>query len=128
MEGYQPERFHTQHPTTTKQCNEMAFSQKYHVGQRVSFDSLGTIRYIGPVDGAGAKKEWLGIEWDNSERGKHNGVLKGKRYFTCNLLLDDFGACINLITLRLKFFRNNSIIHQIQPRLRLRTHLHRSCP
>ncbi|KAH8652793.1 hypothetical protein BGZ60DRAFT_473540 [Tricladium varicosporioides] len=61
----------------------MAFSQKYHVGQRVSFDSPGTIRYIGPVDGTGAEKEWLGIEWDNPERGKHNGVLKGKRYFTC---------------------------------------------
>ncbi|KAF4632544.1 hypothetical protein G7Y89_g5575 [Cudoniella acicularis] len=61
----------------------MSFKSKYHVGQRVCFDSLGTIRYIGPVEGTGPEKEWLGIEWDNNERGKHNGVFKGRRYFTC---------------------------------------------
>lgn len=24
---------------------------------------------------------WLGIEWDDGLRGKHNGVVDGKRYF-----------------------------------------------
>ncbi|CAG8971288.1 hypothetical protein HYALB_00001455 [Hymenoscyphus albidus] len=57
---------------------------KYHVGQRVSFsNSPGTIRYIGPVDGAGKENVRLGVEWDNPARGKHDGKFKGKRYFEC---------------------------------------------
>lgn len=54
----------------------------YHVGQRVSFASaLCTVRYIGPVEGT--EKEWLGVEWDDTSRGKHDGEHKGVRYFTC---------------------------------------------
>ncbi|TVY54097.1 Tubulin-specific chaperone E [Lachnellula suecica] len=54
----------------------------YHVGQRVSFQSaLCTVRYIGLVEGT--EKEWLGVEWDDPLRGKHDGELKGKRYFRC---------------------------------------------
>lgn len=57
---------------------------KYHVGQRVSFGSaLCTVRYIGPVEGTGEEKEWLGVEWDDPTRGKHNGEHKGRKYFTC---------------------------------------------
>ncbi|RDL42272.1 uncharacterized protein BP5553_02251 [Venustampulla echinocandica] len=42
---------------------------KYHVGQRVSFGSaLCTVRYIGPVEGTGEEKEWLGVEWDDPTR------------------------------------------------------------
>lgn len=26
---------------------------------------------------------WLGVEWDNPERGKHNGTHEGVQYFTC---------------------------------------------
>ncbi|XP_077342651.1 tubulin-specific chaperone E isoform X8 [Lithobates pipiens] len=29
---------------------------------------------------------WLGIEWDNPLRGKHNGSHEGRRYFTCSQL------------------------------------------
>ncbi|TVY93885.1 Tubulin-specific chaperone E [Lachnellula willkommii] len=55
----------------------------YHVGQRISFESaLCTVRYIGPVEGT--EKEWLGVEWDDPTRGKHDGEHKGKRYFTCS--------------------------------------------
>jgi dynactin complex subunit len=54
----------------------------YHVGQRKSFASaLCTVRYIGPVEGT--EKEWLGVEWDDPLRGKHDGEHKGVRYFTC---------------------------------------------
>jgi hypothetical protein len=57
---------------------------KYHVGQRVSFAShLGTVRYIGPVDGYPDDIEFLGVEWDNASRGKHNGTYKGRLYFKC---------------------------------------------
>lgn len=42
---------------------------------------LGTIKYVGPVDGT--KDIWLGIEWDDPQRGKHGGTKDGKVYFTC---------------------------------------------
>ncbi|KYK69020.1 CAP-Gly domain-containing protein [Toxoplasma gondii TgCatPRC2] len=62
---------------------------------------LGTVRYIGPVEGysrrtASASYEtssssslcedaelWIGIEWDDAGRGKHDGSLNGKVYFSC---------------------------------------------
>ena len=42
---------------------------------------IGTIRYVGEVEGTDGV--WLGVEWDDSNRGKHNGTKDGKRYFTC---------------------------------------------
>ncbi|KAE8271367.1 hypothetical protein A4X09_0g967 [Tilletia walkeri] len=42
----------------------------------------GTVRYTGPVPPA--KGDWLGVEWDNPARGKHDGVSSdGTRYFHC---------------------------------------------
>ncbi|KAK0530847.1 hypothetical protein OC834_003165 [Tilletia horrida] len=42
----------------------------------------GTVRYVGPVPPA--KGDWLGVEWDNAARGKHDGTsADGTRYFTC---------------------------------------------
>lgn len=53
-----------------------------HIGQRLIFDgALCTIRYIGPVEGTSG--EWLGVEWDDHSRGKHNGSHKGKQIFNC---------------------------------------------
>ena len=52
------------------------------VGTRLNHAGfLGTVRYAGAVDGAPGL--WLGVEWDDSSRGKHDGVKDGKRYFTC---------------------------------------------
>lgn len=28
---------------------------------------------------------WLGVEWDESSRGKHSGTHKGVEYFTCGI-------------------------------------------
>lgn len=54
----------------------------YYINQRVSIKSvLGTVRYIGLVEGT--ENEWVGIEWDDPSRGKHDGSHKGKRYFKC---------------------------------------------
>lgn len=51
------------------------------VGERIVWhNTVGTMRYIGPVEGT--KGTWLGVEWDDPSRGKHNGVLNGQRYFT----------------------------------------------
>ncbi|CAG8685773.1 10461_t:CDS:10, partial [Cetraspora pellucida] len=46
-------------------------------------DQLATVRYVGPVPPT--KGEWLGVEWDNVSRGKHDGVHEGTRYFTCSV-------------------------------------------
>ena len=47
------------------------------IGKRIQVEKFkGTIRYIGPV--ATSKKSstiWLGIEWDDENRGKHDGSV-----------------------------------------------------
>lgn len=61
------------------------------IGTRVK-DADGfraTVRYIGPVASAKNKtEEWLGVEWDKQERGKHDGSVVDKegnffKYFDC---------------------------------------------
>ncbi|KAL2270951.1 hypothetical protein VTJ83DRAFT_322 [Remersonia thermophila] len=52
------------------------------IGERRSYDgALCTVRYVGEV--AGTSGSWLGVEWDDPSRGKHDGQHKGVRYFTC---------------------------------------------
>lgn len=53
----------------------------FFVGQRVALDhnSRGTIRFVGPVPPT--KGLWLGIEWDDVDRGKHSGEKDGVQYF-----------------------------------------------
>lgn len=47
----------------------------------------GTVKYKGKllhkVDNAKVKadEEWLGVEWDNKTKGKHNGTVEGVQYF-----------------------------------------------
>jgi tubulin-specific chaperone E len=52
----------------------------YSPGNRLSFNGAScTVRYSGPLpDQTG---DWLGVEWDDPERGKHDGQYKGKRLF-----------------------------------------------
>ncbi|EEH08077.1 tubulin-specific chaperone E [Histoplasma capsulatum G186AR] len=52
------------------------------LGSRLSFEGgLCTVRYIGEVKGT--KGQWLGVEWDDSTRGKHSGEHDGVKYFQC---------------------------------------------
>jgi dynactin complex subunit len=44
-------------------------------------DHTGTVRFVGEVNNTSGF--WLGVEWDDPKRGKHDGVKDGKRYFTC---------------------------------------------
>ena len=37
----------------------------------------GTVRYVGEV--AGTKGQWVGVEWDDESRGRHDGTHDGKR-------------------------------------------------
>ncbi|KZT69805.1 RNI-like protein [Daedalea quercina L-15889] len=52
------------------------------VGTRIIHSGhLGTVRFVGKVDGTAGV--WLGVEWDDPRRGKHDGVKDGRRYFSC---------------------------------------------
>ncbi|KAK5691238.1 hypothetical protein LTR97_011892 [Elasticomyces elasticus] len=55
---------------------------QYRASQRFSLKGQTlTIRYVGSVHGKSG--DWLGVEWDDVSRGKHNGVHEGKKYFDC---------------------------------------------
>uniref|UniRef100_A0A1B6EEL5 Tubulin-specific chaperone E n=2 Tax=Clastoptera arizonana TaxID=38151 RepID=A0A1B6EEL5_9HEMI len=50
------------------------------ISDRISKDNcLGTVMYIGEVPPT--KGIWLGIDWDEPTRGKHNGTYDGVQYF-----------------------------------------------
>jgi dynactin complex subunit len=52
------------------------------VGTRIYVaGSLGTVKFAGSVDNT--KGVWLGVEWDDPDRGKHSGTKDGKHYFEC---------------------------------------------
>ncbi|KAJ8088091.1 hypothetical protein PM082_013642 [Marasmius tenuissimus] len=56
--------------------------QLISVGDRVSYlGNSATVKSLGTVDGTDGT--WLGVEWDDPSRGKHDGVKDGKRYFSC---------------------------------------------
>ena len=55
------------------------------LGKRVELnEKTATIRYVGPLKHKKDAKEteiWLGLEWDDKTRGKHNGIVEGYEYF-----------------------------------------------
>lgn len=52
----------------------------YEIGARVECDGdRGTVKYVGTV--ADTKGTWLGIDWDDPSRGKHNGTYQGTTFF-----------------------------------------------
>ena len=51
------------------------------IGQRISVEGdIGTVKYYGALEHDNAEL-WLGVEWDDPTRGKHDGVFKGRRIF-----------------------------------------------
>ena len=40
-----------------------------------------TVRYVGEV--IGQLDVWIGLEWDDPSRGKHDGSTGGHQYFKC---------------------------------------------
>uniref|UniRef100_A0A1I8JFQ0 Tubulin-specific chaperone E n=1 Tax=Macrostomum lignano TaxID=282301 RepID=A0A1I8JFQ0_9PLAT len=50
------------------------------LGRRIELDGhFGIVKYIGPV--GSSRDTWLGIDWDEPERGRHNGTHNGVQYF-----------------------------------------------
>eukprot|EP00190_Bangiopsis_sp_CCMP1999_P003949 CAMPEP_0198737654 /NCGR_PEP_ID=MMETSP1475-20131203/67978_1 /TAXON_ID= ORGANISM="Unidentified sp., Strain CCMP1999" /NCGR_SAMPLE_ID=MMETSP1475 /ASSEMBLY_ACC=CAM_ASM_001111 /LENGTH=467 /DNA_ID=CAMNT_0044501523 /DNA_START=1746 /DNA_END=3146 /DNA_ORIENTATION=- len=56
----------------------------YAVNDRVEATdgNRGWVRYVGKLEGSKSAR-WIGVEWDDATRGKHDGEYLGKRYFTC---------------------------------------------
>lgn len=40
-----------------------------------------TLKYVGPLASRPQDQTWLGVEWDDPKRGKHDGTHDGVRYF-----------------------------------------------
>lgn len=61
----------------------MGFEDTFYPGRRISYDgALCTLRCeVKSIPGT--KGAWLGVEWDNPDRGKHNGFYAGVTYFHC---------------------------------------------
>ena len=63
--------------------------QEELIGRKVLFNnSAGVVRYFGPLVHQGkpenSKDEaWIGIEWEEVNRGKHDGTVNGHQYFKC---------------------------------------------
>ncbi|KHN72739.1 Tubulin-specific chaperone E [Toxocara canis] len=50
------------------------------VGDRIGVGiDRGVVCYVGPVDGY--KGDWIGVDWDDPKRGKHDGTVNGRSYF-----------------------------------------------
>ena len=53
----------------------------FQVGDRIECDKhRGTILFIGEVPPT--RGTWLGVEWDDPTRGKHDGTHEGVKYFS----------------------------------------------
>ncbi|KAH0951299.1 hypothetical protein HN011_002077 [Eciton burchellii] len=60
--------------------HSMVEDKKYEIASRIECEGYhGTLKYVGPV--GDTKGEWLGIDWDDLTRGKHNGTYHGIKYF-----------------------------------------------
>ncbi len=61
----------------------MVLASDLRVGARLQIGrDRATVRYVGPVDGQVG--QWVGLEWDDPARGKHDGSTGGKQYFVCH--------------------------------------------
>lgn len=69
-----------------------------YIGQRFSLKSQTcTVRYVGQV--ADKQGQWLGVEWDDASRGKHDGTHIGVSYFKCrSICLFSFNSSSPLTT------------------------------
>ena len=61
----------------------MVLPSDLSVGVRLQIGrDRATVRYVGPVDGQVG--DWVGLEWDDPARGKHDGSTGGRQYFLCD--------------------------------------------
>ncbi|CAG9772113.1 unnamed protein product [Ceutorhynchus assimilis] len=77
-----------------QEAEEKALAESIKIGSRCKVTvtnaptRLGTVMYTGSVDGL--QGSWIGIKYDEPV-GKHDGTVKGKRYFECT---DKYGGLV----------------------------------
>jgi len=59
------------------------------IGKRIEYQGeIGTVKFHGilkhDAQGQNPNQIWLGVQWDNYNRGKHNGTIENYQYFTCD--------------------------------------------
>ncbi|KAG8533292.1 uncharacterized protein KY384_002075 [Bacidia gigantensis] len=55
---------------------------EHYVGQRCSYQGERcTVRFVGGI--ANKSGQWLGVEWDDPTKGRHDGTYEGTTYFAC---------------------------------------------
>ena len=82
----------------------VSHSNTPRIEQRISYQNFkATVRYIGEV--AGANGVWLGVEWDDPSRGKHNGEKDGVQYFQCRYAIRPWVAEEELSSRSFRFIR-----------------------
>lgn len=66
---------------------ESDVENKFYIGQRVGIEAtgtnkaaVGTVRYIGVLQNGPDTDIWIGVEWDDNKRGKHNGTYNGLNF------------------------------------------------
>lgn len=60
--------------------NQTSENKNIHLFARIKVQGFyGTIKYVGSVENHPGI--WVGVEWDDVSRGKHDGVVNGIRYF-----------------------------------------------
>ena len=81
VESYDP-RINLKYPKINLQKNDDISNL---LGKRVELnEKTATIKYVGPLKHKKDAKEteiWLGLEWDDKSRGKHNGTVENYEYF-----------------------------------------------
>lgn len=61
-------------------ANELFLNRRVEINEHT-----GTIRYVGKLKHSKKDNDiWIGIEWDDETRGKHNGTIEGIEYFKTN--------------------------------------------
>ncbi|XP_025828958.1 uncharacterized protein LOC108744493 isoform X5 [Agrilus planipennis] len=85
----------------------------FKIGDRVIIKSsqgskVGVVRYMGTTEFAPG--EWCGVELDEP-RGKNDGSVEGKRYFTCRPLYGLFAPLSKVSKSPLKYKPGNCVIH-----------------
>ena len=72
----------------------------HYSGQRLSFQGdRCTVKWVGAL--SGKQGDWLGVEWDDPAKGKHDGSHEGVHYFSCKAQC----AAVNFCAMRARFIR-----------------------
>lgn len=76
----------SQNPSTQEQKPDASTTPESLVGRRIEYQGdYGIVKYHGPLmhkdESQDPNQVWLGIQWDNPTRGRHNGTVQGIQYF-----------------------------------------------